>query len=120
MYCKACGKEIHNDAQFCQFCGCKVDRIEVPNNNSGAEVVWKVFARIAKIVGIVSIPLAIYTWGLMAIEGLVLACLALKAKNESVRSEARTGVILNSIGIALGVLGAIALILFIVFIRVCE
>ena len=110
MYCKRCGRVIQDDAQYCQFCGCEVDRDAPVEHKSGAEVVWKVFARISRITGIVSLPLSIFTFGLVGIEGLVLGIIALKAKDENVLIEAKRGITLNAIAMAIGI---IALVLYI-------
>lgn len=114
MYCKRCGQFIQNDVSFCQFCGCKVDQSPSPKPTSGAETVWKVFARIGRISGIVSIPLSVYTFGLVAIEGLVLSIIALRANDEKVRGEAKAGVILNAIALAIGLISTLFCILFII------
>ena len=114
MYCRNCGKELAEDANFCSFCGCNVLEAAPTSTNSGAEVVWKVFARISRITGIVSIPLAIYTFGIIGIEGFVLGVIASRAKDEKVKSEARAGIVLNTIAMVLGIIFAIFLVLYIV------
>ena len=115
MYCRNCGKEINGDAVFCQYCGCKV---VLTDNNLGAEITWKVFARISKIVGIVSILISIYVLGLTAVPGLIFGIIALKTKNEDVKGEARAGIVLNIIASALGSLVIMYIIIVIVSVAI--
>lgn len=33
MFCSKCGKEIDDNAEFCQFCGQKIEKAEIKNEN---------------------------------------------------------------------------------------
>ena len=37
MFCKQCGKEIHDQAVVCVHCGCAVDGAKIPQRNQHAE-----------------------------------------------------------------------------------
>lgn len=37
MYCKNCGKEINDDVQYCKYCGSRVSRVNVINNDENSD-----------------------------------------------------------------------------------
>ena len=38
-FCSKCGKEIHEDAEICIHCGCRVKKEPIINDNDGKNVV---------------------------------------------------------------------------------
>ena len=100
MYCRSCGKEIKDDAVFCQFCGCKVGEVVVKTTGD-VNVTWKVFARIAKIIGIVSLATSPIFGGFEAIPGIVFAKLAMKSTDQAVYKEAKVALRNNIIALSI-------------------
>ena len=100
MYCRSCGKEINEDAVFCQFCGCEVGKVIVKTTGN-VNVTWKVFARIAKIIGIVGLATCAFFGGFEAIPGIVFAKLAMKSTDRAVYEEAKVALRNNIIALAI-------------------
>ena len=100
MYCRNCGKEIKEDAAFCQFCGCEIGEVVVKTTGD-VNVTWKVFARIAKIIGIVSLATSPIFGGFEAIPGIVFAKLAMKSTDQAVYDEAKTALRNNIIALVI-------------------
>ena len=100
MYCRSCGKEIKDDALFCQFCGCEVGEVVVKSAGD-VNVTWRVFARIAKIVGIVSLATSPIFGGFEAIPGIVFAKLAMKSTDQAVYDEAKVALRNNVIALVI-------------------
>jgi len=59
-YCSRCGAQVEDDAVVCVHCGCKIeDSPVVISNNSGLDVVIKVFMIIGTVLrGLFIVPLA--------------------------------------------------------------
>lgn len=110
MYCRSCGKEIKDDAVFCQFCGCEVGEVVVKTNNN-VNITWKVFARIAKVLGIVCLATSPLLGGFDAIPGIVFAKLGMKSTDPAVYEEAKTALRNN---IAALIISSVILTLFFV------
>ena len=100
MYCRNCGKEIKEDAAFCQFCGCEIGEVVVKTTGD-VNVTWKVFARIAKIIGIVSLATSPIFGGFEAIPGIVFAKLAMKSTDQAVYKEAKVALRNNIIALSI-------------------
>ena len=100
MYCRSCGKEIKDDAVFCQFCGCEVGEVVVKTTGD-VNVTWRVFARIAKIIGIVSLATSPIFGGFEAIPGIVFAKLAMKSTDQTVYKEAKVALRNNIIALSI-------------------
>ena len=131
MFCKNCGKELIEGSKFCPYCGIDVNpenvvveetpevvsTPEVVNEPEVVEVpkVWKVFAKISKIFGIISIStcwipvLGLYMW-MLSIPGIVFAALGRKgSKDPVVNSQSKVGLILSILSTVL------AFVLYILF-----
>lgn len=65
MFCKNCGKEIANDAKFCEHCGCKLDG----DDSTLAEdpVLWRNIAIVVGICLAALLAVAIYNHGGIAV-----------------------------------------------------
>ena len=142
MYCIKCGKEISDNVNFCPSCGAKVEVVlkaeEVVVESVEEEVVetvvasqpvstephvagvWKTFAKLAKVFGIVSISTCwIPVFGLMmltlSMPGIAFGALGMsKGKaSKAVKSSGTIGMILSIIAT---VLAFVFYVLFIVLI----
>lgn len=112
MYCSKCGSEIFGNPIFCPSCGANLDSVKVEekpvyqnvaNNNEGHVAgVWRTFAKLAKVFGIVSICICwIPIFGFMAwavsIPGIVFGSLGRNkgAASATVKSNGTIGMILS-------------------------
>lgn len=66
MFCKNCGKQITDDAAFCQFCGCKLNATNQPfkveikkHSNYNEEKAKKTVKTLLKELGIISLMVAV-------------------------------------------------------------
>ena len=128
MYCKKCGMEVSKDDKFCPTCGNDLTKeeketdpfekydtkeeakTEVVTNDSN-KVVYKVFAIIGYVVGIVSlclvwVPFIFYG----SIPGIVLAKLG--ERNEAKNREAKKGFVMCIVATAINVV--LTIVFFIV------
>lgn len=39
MYCSKCGKEVHDDAEICVHCGCRIKEAPILSSNDGKNAV---------------------------------------------------------------------------------
>lgn len=51
-YCQTCGKEIHDDAEICPYCGCRIAKNKDDNDN-GMAIAALVLAFLVPIVGFI-------------------------------------------------------------------
>ena len=90
MYCRNCGKELNENAMFCDQCGAKVsvDENEVVELTKQMEEVieepkgpWKVFAIVGYVLGIVNLVLVLLPFYslIMSVYGIVLSALGKKS-----------------------------------------
>lgn len=114
MYCKFCGQEVADESVFCPSCGLRLkEEVEVKKEEfvySTGPVVWKVFAIIGFIIGIISISLC---WvplsaSLIAIDGIICSALGRKTLDLKSNKRAKIGLILSIIA------AAISLFIFII------
>lgn len=121
MICKSCGAVCSNDSKFCPNCGAEIkkeDRVvdaEVVGEKKPGKV-WKVFAKIGWILGIVSVAacwvpyFVIYGVG---IPGIVLSCLGKKADDAESAVNSKKGLKLSIIGTAVNLVITIIVIVLI-------
>ena len=116
MYCKFCGQEVAEESVFCPSCGLRLkEEVEFKKEEfvySTGPVVWKVFAIIGFIIGIISISLC---WvplsaSLIAIDGIICSALGRKTLDLKSNKRAKIGLILSIIA------AAISLFIFIIII----
>ena len=121
MYCEYCGKKIEDNSKYCLYCGSKVNEFgeEIKENVTKKEdkpaKVWKTFAKVSRILGIVSICTCFIPMiaGLgTAPIGVVLGMLGEKAKDKQADEWRKLGVNLSVIG---GALSFVSYILIFVF-----
>jgi len=110
MICKKCGKEIDEGLSYCPFCGEEIKKEEEPANfyQEGQPAkkpakCWGVFAKVSKILGIVTIaccliPLANIVSLETGVAGIVFAILGKKAGTEEANSQKRVGLVLSIVG----------------------
>lgn len=124
MFCKYCGKKLEDDAKFCSNCGAKVekeydysyqsapkDETEYQDvNQKKPAKVWSVFAKVGRILGIVTISLCWlpYFAFIVSIPGVTFSILGSRAIDEESIDNRKKGLVLSIVG------GAISLILYIV------
>ena len=139
MRCKYCGQEVLEEANFCNNCGANLkeetieqeeikdaEMINESNENQQAPLkCWSIFAKVSKILGIVSlcicwIPIVGLFGILPGIPGIVFGALGKKANNDEANANAKKGFVMSLIGsiiavsfyllifIVLFILGAIA------------
>lgn len=65
MFCKNCGKEIADDAKFCDKCGCQVDGAE--SGLAEDPVLWRNIAIVVAICLAALLAVAIYNHGGIAV-----------------------------------------------------
>ena len=91
MYCQYCGQELPNDAKYCFKCGAAVEQEEIDvetefvqeNQVPSEPKVWITFAKVGRILGIVSISicwLPLLTLSTVGIFGIVLSALGKKSR----------------------------------------
>lgn len=113
MFCKKCGYELEDDAIYCSNCGEAIEGRQVVEDKPAQ--VWKVFAKVSKVLGIVSICTCFIPMiaGLgTAPIGVVLGMLGEKAKDKEADEWRKLGVNLSVIG---GALSFVSYILIFVF-----
>ena len=118
MYCRNCGKEINEETRFCPACGSKpyVENKEsygstyddlFTTSSEATEVedkpakCWSVFAKVGKILGIISIAIAIIPllYGLVVgVHGIVFSCLGRKAIDDEAINNRNIGLKLSIAG----------------------
>ena len=115
MYCKFCGQEVADESVFCPSGGLRLkEEVAFKKEEfvySTGPVVWKVFAIIGFIIGIISISLC---WvplsaSLIAIDGIICSALGRKTLDLKSNKRAKIGLILSIIA------AAISLFIFIIF-----
>lgn len=106
MFCKQCGKEIEDDANFCIHCGVTInDRApsQTTVNNSG-NTVQKASYNTMSIIGLIVsiISFFINFWGIVGIAGVILSVIGLiqiSQKHENGRALAIIGIIFGGINV---------------------
>lgn len=123
MFCTYCGKKIEDNAHYCPQCGAKVEKeydyssqsatkddnnYTEPQQKKPAKV-WSVFAKVGKIIGIVTISTCWIPWAaaIIGIYGVVFSALGSKATDEESIQNKKKGLTYSIVG------GAISLTLFI-------
>ena len=102
MYCKVCGKEASKDANYCPFCGAKLEeeKVEVIEPTPLEDKVekkeshgpWNTFAKIGFILGLVGFLTSFFLAGSsLAVPAIVFSSLGLKAQNPDRKDEAKRG-----------------------------
>ena len=138
MICKVCGKEVEDDAKFCNYCGAELHKAEQPAPSEAVEVVetskveevkpkkvWVVFSKISKILGIVTLCTSVIPylnlvliWEL-AVVGIVMGALGKKANTPETLKDASLGLKLSIAATVISlVLGIICYILFVVLLGI--
>lgn len=124
MYCEYCGKKIEDNSKYCLYCGSRVNEFceEIKENVTKKEdkpaKVWKTFAKVSRILGIVSIctffvPLIGFVE--TGPVGVVLGILGGRAKDEEADDWRRTGITLSIIGACLSLVSYILLYVLLLF-----
>ena len=119
MYCRNCGKEISDETRFCPACGTKQFEESSQTRNASYDdpfttsceateiedkpaKCWSVFAKVGKILGIVSIAIAVipFLYGLaVGVHGIVFSCLGRKAIDDEAIRNRKVGLILSIIAV---------------------
>lgn len=125
MYCPNCGNQLSDDARFCNACGTAV-QTEAKAEPAYQEPVyeepvvveeqkhakcWSVFAKISKILGIISIALCwiqLLSFCTTSIPGIVFGCLGKGAHTEDADKMRKIGITLSIIG------GIISIVIFLI------
>lgn len=118
MFCRNCGKENEDGARFCFDCGAQLAPVEVTStsfSDDSANVAetgpWRVFAKIGRVFGIISIStfwlFGVFGWA-FGVPGIILS--ALGKKSNANYDIARSGLKLAIWGTVLGFLIYLAII----------
>lgn len=122
MKCKVCGTECPKGSKYCLNCGTQLEEepeiveAEVVSEKKPAKV-WKVFAKLGKIFGIIAISTSVIpfmSYFGFGVNGIICSCLGKKANDEESASNAKLGLTLSIIALCISVVMTIAL----TFIRV--
>lgn len=111
MFCQNCGNQLEDSAKFCDSCGASVaadnivvtDYTETVQENTAPKKAkcWSVFAKVSKILGIISIALCWIPFVVVCSTGpvgIVFGCLGNVAKDDVSRKNKTIGLTLSIIG----------------------
>ena len=115
MFCQNCGNQLEDSAKFCDSCGASVaadyvvDNVVVSDYSDATQKntppkqakCWSVFAKISKILGIISIALCWIPFVVVCSTGpvgIVFGCLGNVAKDDVSRKNKTIGLTLSIIG----------------------
>ena len=124
MFCTYCGKKLEDNTHYCPNCGAKVEKEYDYSDQSATQTetkdyaepqqkkpakVWSVFAKVGRIIGVVTISTCWIPWvaAIIGIYGVVFSALGSKATDEESIQNRKKGLTYSIVG------GAISLTLFI-------
>ena len=113
MYCKNCGARIEEDSKYCIYCGTEVkvieDTFEEVEKEKKPAKVWKIFAKVSKIIGIVCIAtcvIPLFSFEIGA-AGVVFGILGGRAQDKEADEWRKLGINLSITGAIVSVVSYI-------------
>lgn len=99
MICRNCGREIQDDASFCQFCGFIAKETTIEHELPEQETSYKVFATIAYVFGIACLITCPILGGFFGIAGIIFAKNGMKSADPIVRNKSTIALRNNKIAL---------------------